>query len=111
MKAINLAGIAPALATIAVDGFATIEISSFTKSTLIAVAGKDDLFVQVKLDTMPEGEKPSTLLGKSFKINLESGDVELIAAVKEPKAAKAEKAKPAPAAGRGSLARISNDQM
>lgn len=109
MKAINLAGIAPALATIAVDGFATIEISSFTKSTLIAIAGKDDLFVQIKLDVMPSGEKPSTLLGKSFKINLESGDVELIPGSATPKAAKAEKAKPA--AGRGALARINNDQM
>lgn len=116
MKVTNLAGITPALATIAVDGFATIEISSFTKGTLTAVAGKGDMFVQVKLDAMPEGEKPSTLLGKSFKINLESGDVELIpgAAVKDPKAPKVEKVekvKPAPAKGRGSLTRISNDQM
>lgn len=109
MKVTNLAGVAPALATIAVDGFATVEISSFTKGTLTAVAGKGDLFVQLKLDVMPVGEKPSTLLGKSFKVNLETGDVELIPGTAAPKAAKTEKVKPA--VGRGALARISNDQM
>jgi hypothetical protein len=108
MKVTNLTGITPALATIAVDGFATVEISSFTKGTLTAVAGQGDMFVQVKLDTMPEGEKPSTLLGQHFKINLETGDVELIPGTTTPKA---QKAKPASAPGRGALARISNDQM
>jgi len=111
MKVTNLAGITPALATIAVDGFATVEISSFTKGTLTAVAGHGDMFVQVKLDAMPEGEKSSTLLGKSFKINLETGDVELIPGTATPKAPKAQKAKPASAPGRGALARISNDRM